>query len=103
MNLSTPTEAMMFFELGCNGQSSTTRFHGLSGGNTSRAAQIASASGVLNSITLSIFGILSARMRASRAGSPVTLTFVAGVVGLSGVADTTKGVTVTSTSKPPTL
>jgi hypothetical protein len=30
--LSTPIEAMMFFELGCSGQSETTRFHGLSGG-----------------------------------------------------------------------
>ena len=68
----------MFFELGCSGQSSTTRFHGLSGGNTSSAEQMASASGVSNRIGLSIFGILAARMRSSRAGSPWTVPAGAG-------------------------
>ena len=43
-------------------------------GKTSRAEQIASASGVSNMIGLSIFGILAARSRASRAGSLATLT-----------------------------
>ena len=63
---------MIFFELECSDQSSMTKFQGLSGGNTSRADAIASASGVSNSIGLSILGITAARMRCSRAGSPWT-------------------------------
>ena len=59
----------MFFEFGCSGQSETTWFHGLSAGKTSRAEQMASASGVQKRIGLVIGGILAARMRASRAGS----------------------------------
>src|SRR5436190_8219841 len=88
----------MFLELGCSGQSSTVRFHGLSGGNTSRAEQIASASGVLNSTGPPIFGIVAARTRASRAGSPRT------PAGAGAAPEPTgNGVTVRSTSIPPTL
>ena len=47
----------MFFEFGWSGQSETTGFHGLSGGKTSRAARIASASGVLNITGFVIAGI----------------------------------------------
>src|SRR5215218_419593 len=64
-----PTEATIFAEFGWTGQSSTSWFHGLSGGNTSRAEQTASASGVSNETGLSIFGILAARSRSNRAGS----------------------------------
>ena len=52
---------------------------------------MASASGVSNRIGLSIFGILAARMRASRAGSPWTAT--GGTVPVDG---TMNGVTVRS-------
>ena len=65
-----PIEAMMFFELGCTGQSDTTWFQGLSGGKTSKAERIASASGVSNITGLAIGGIFAARIRANRAGSP---------------------------------
>src|SRR5262249_6424569 len=66
---------MMLFELGCNGQSETSRFQGLSGGNTSRAETMASASGVSNITGLSNFGIFVDRMRSRRAGSPWTTDF----------------------------
>src|SRR5262249_30601110 len=67
-----PIEAMMSLDLGCSGQSSTTRFHGLSSGKTSSAARMASASGVSNDTGLSIFGMVALRMRSRRAGSPET-------------------------------
>src|SRR5262245_62052156 len=47
-DLSAPTEAMRFLELGCSGNLETSSFQGLSGGKTWRAARILSASGVLN-------------------------------------------------------
>ena len=94
---------MIFFELGCSGQSSTTRFQGLSGGNTSSAEQMASASGVSNWIGLSIAGIFAARMRASRAGSPRTAAGTFVVTGGALPPETTKGVMVRSTSRLPTL
>ena len=80
-----PIDAMMFFELGWSGQSDTTRFHGLSGGKISSAETMASASGVLNRIGLSNFGILAALMRCRRAGSPPTLTPAPGAAGFSGM------------------
>lgn len=70
--LSAPIDAMMFFEFACNGQSETTWFQGLSGGNTSSAEQIASASGVLNITGLVMRGIFAVRIRSSRAGSVFT-------------------------------
>src|SRR5438094_195503 len=76
--LSGPAEATIFGEFGWSGQSSTTRFHGLSGGNTSRAEQIASASGVSKPTGLVTAGILALRMRSSRAGSPETTPFFGG-------------------------
>jgi hypothetical protein len=91
-------DLMMFFELGCSGHWSTTRFQGLSGGNTSRVDRTASASGVCNWIGLSTRGILAARMRATRAGSPLTWTALG-----AGKPPTTKGVTVKSMSRAPTL
>src|SRR5215472_13245315 len=48
---------MMFFELGCSGHFEMSVFHGLSAGNTCKAARISSAFGVLNITGLSIFGI----------------------------------------------
>ena len=54
---------------GCSGQSVMSWFHGLSGGKTSSAVQIASASGVLNSTGLVTGGSLAARSRFNRAGS----------------------------------
>src|SRR5262245_54475751 len=66
---------MMAFDFGWSGQSSTTRFQGLSSGKTSSAARIASASGVSNITGLSIFGITALRMRSTRAGSPDTTGF----------------------------
>ena len=55
--------ATIFFEFGWSGQSSTSRFQGLSGGNTSRADRIASASGVSNETGVVIAGIFAALMR----------------------------------------
>src|SRR5262245_27132380 len=66
---------MMFFELGWSGQSDTSRFQGLSGGNTSRAETMASASVVSNGTGLSNLGILAARIRSKRAGAPWTTDF----------------------------
>src|SRR5262249_30321338 len=66
---------MMFFELGWSGQSETSRFQGLSGGNTSRAETMASASAVSNGTGLSDFGLFAARTRFKRAGSPWTTDF----------------------------
>src|SRR5437764_13270030 len=82
--LFTPIDATIFCEFGWSAQSLTTRFHGLSSGNTSSAARIASASGVSNEIGLSIFGILALRMRSTRAGSPLT----SGFFGSSATATT---------------
>src|SRR3954469_12233478 len=70
-----PTTA---FEFGWTGQSSTTRFHGLSGGNTSRADRMAAASGSSNETGFVMAGILAALMRATRAGSLATVPFAAG-------------------------
>src|SRR5262245_36505378 len=94
---------MMAFELGWSGQSDTTRFQGLSGGKTSRAETMASASAVSNMMGLSILGILAARMRARRAGSPLTLLLAGLAGGAAGAAPTGNGVTVRSTSSAPTL
>src|SRR3981189_164416 len=95
-----PIDSMMFFELGCTGQSSTTRFHALSGGNTSRADTMAPASGVSNRIGLSILGILAERMRSTRAGSPWTGV---GATGIGAAGLTTNGVMVRSISLLPPL
>src|SRR3954471_10677603 len=80
-----PTEATIFAEFGWTGQSSTSWFHGLSGGNTSRAEQIASASGVSNDTGRSNFGIFAARSRSNRAGSEPA----AGFGGSAGTAHPT--------------
>src|SRR3954454_1467071 len=70
-----PTLATIFAEFGWVGQSSTTRFHGLSGGNTSRAEQIASAPGVSNITGLVTAGTSTARIRSTGAGPPDTTAF----------------------------
>src|ERR1700722_16234630 len=80
-----PIEAPMFFDLGGSGQSAATRFQGLSAGNTSRAAQIASASGVWNRIGLVIARILTVWMRLSRAGSPLTAPAAGALPKTNGV------------------
>src|SRR4051812_45571084 len=59
----------MSFDLACTGQSVITAFHGLSGGKTSSAEQIASASGVSNMTGLLIGGIDADLIRASRTPS----------------------------------
>src|SRR6516162_8503194 len=71
--LDSPIDAIRFFEFGWTGQSSITRFHGLFAGRTSRAEQIASASGVSNRIGLSMGGIFALWMRSRRAGSEPVL------------------------------
>src|SRR4051794_19460155 len=91
--LSAPTEATIFAEFGWSGQSSTRRFHGLSGGNTSRAEQMASASGVSKLTGFVIAGILAARMRSRRAGSPATF------FGGSAAPATTAASTATVTGR----
>src|SRR5712692_1713681 len=49
---------MRFFELACSGSFEMSSFHGLSGGNTCKAARILSASGVWNSTGFVTAGIL---------------------------------------------
>src|ERR1043165_84573 len=64
---------MMFLELEWTGQSSMTRFRGLSGGNTCKADTISSASGVPERMGLSIRGVLGSPGRSRLAGSPWNL------------------------------
>src|SRR4051794_3512723 len=107
--LAAPTEATIFAEFGCVGQSSTTRFHGLSGGNTSRAEQMASASGVSNITGLVIAGILAERTRSTRAGSPATgfggwaARATADATATTDRARTRMGTSKDLTPRPPSL
>src|SRR5262245_60658679 len=66
--LCAPTESLISFDFGWSGQSAAGVFHGVSRGNTSSAARMASASGVSNTTGLSIFGIFAALIRSRRGG-----------------------------------
>ena len=93
-----PIHAMMFLEFGCSDQSETTWFQGLSAGKTSRAEQMASASGVQKRMGLLIGGIWAEWMRASRAGLLPAVPFFAGAAGAMPL-----GVAVRSTVAVPIL
>src|SRR5438309_4901628 len=81
-----PTESTTAFELAATGQSSTSRFHGLSVGKTSRAERIGPAAGSSNETGLVIAGIFVDWMRLIRAWSPPTAgARAAGVPPVSGV------------------